>query len=165
MEVPDRVRRLALIDPVAVGPGQRPSPGYAMAVLRATTTPQHITAAVMSRLWEGIVVAGTPMTPLMRSIGEFGVSALREPGGTRPFWHGQRDVVRPFTDRELAALTMPTLLIWGALDTVTPVRAGREAVTKIPRAELVVIPDAGHAPFLDRPAHVADVLSAFVGPG
>jgi pimeloyl-ACP methyl ester carboxylesterase len=51
----------------------------------------------------------------------------------------------------LPRITAPTLLIWGELDTRSPLSVAREFARAIPHAELVVIPDAGHMSNLERP--------------
>jgi pimeloyl-ACP methyl ester carboxylesterase len=60
----------------------------------------------------------------------------------------------------LAALSIPTLLLWGDADPISPVRAGERLASVLPRAELHVIPGGGHdlacafasqvAPLIDR---------------
>jgi pimeloyl-ACP methyl ester carboxylesterase len=64
---------------------------------------------------------------------------------------------------ELSALRIPTLLLWGGADPISPVQAGRRLASVLPQAELHIIPDGGHdlactfasqvAPLIDR--HIA----------
>jgi pimeloyl-ACP methyl ester carboxylesterase len=63
---------------------------------------------------------------------------------------------------ELHRLTMPTLVVWGARDAVVPVRHARAAAGRLPQGELVVIPDAGHAPHVERPREFIAALQAFL---
>lgn len=49
----------------------------------------------------------------------------------------------------LAAI--PLLLLWGEQDRSVPLDVGRAAARRFPHAQLVVLPGAGHAPYLDRP--------------
>ena len=51
----------------------------------------------------------------------------------------------------LRAITAPTLVIWGAEDTIAPLRTGQALASAIPRARLVVLEGAGHAPQLEIP--------------
>lgn len=46
--------------------------------------------------------------------------------------------------RELAALRIPTLLLWGDADPISPVQAGRRLASVLPRAALHIIPGGGH---------------------
>lgn len=71
-------------------------------------------------------------------------------GQRRAFFSTYRHLTRslPAQQRELltrlAALTAPTVVIWGELDRMNPVANGRLLVELQPAARLVVVPDAGH---------------------
>lgn len=54
--------------------------------------------------------------------------------------------------RKLPAIKAPTLVISGAEDTTIPLKNQRELANKIPYAEHVVVPKAGHAVIADQPA-------------
>jgi pimeloyl-ACP methyl ester carboxylesterase len=56
------------------------------------------------------------------------------------------DDVRPLLSR----LTMPTLLVWGRHDPMTPLAQGEEMARGIPGARLIVFEDAAHMPMVDR---------------
>lgn len=58
----------------------------------------------------------------------------------------------------------PTLLIWGADDTDTPVAAAREMERLIPDAGLVLLEGAGHFSYLDKPQRFARIVSHFIAP-
>ncbi len=62
----------------------------------------------------------------------------------------------------IATLTVPTLVIVGEEDRVTPPAAAVELAGALPDGRLTVIPDAGHLPMLERPQDVNDQLRAFV---
>ena len=47
------------------------------------------------------------------------------------------------------SLLMPTLVIWGARDAVTPLAQGRHLAGLIPGARLEVLPTAGHIPAIE----------------
>lgn len=61
----------------------------------------------------------------------------------------------PVTPAELEALPMPTLLVWGALDPMTPPRGAEPLRARIPDARVHLIPQAGHVPMFDAPAEFA----------
>ena len=61
----------------------------------------------------------------------------------------------------LPALPMPTLWLAGRRDRLVDPRAMQAAATRVPRAEVVVIEHAGHAPFLTHADEVAAALSRF----
>lgn len=60
-----------------------------------------------------------------------------------------------------AKVPAPTLLIWGERDTETPVSDGRRFAELIPNARLEILP-AGHFVYLDQPAEVTKLITAFL---
>ena len=51
----------------------------------------------------------------------------------------------------LAGLRAPTLLIWGAQDRIVPITSVQPLRAALPDSELLVLADAGHAPFEEQP--------------
>lgn len=64
----------------------------------------------------------------------------------------------------LPTIAVPTLLIHGENDAVTPLAAARHLQATIPGARLTVVADAGHAPFLSDPEHCVQLLIDFCAP-
>lgn len=62
----------------------------------------------------------------------------------------------------LAALGVPTLLLWGAKDDYAPVGGAHRFKKEIPHAELVVLDDAGHFLMEDEPERVAEEVARFL---
>lgn len=60
-------------------------------------------------------------------------------------------------------LTMPTLIIWGALDTWIPLSQGRRLQQLIPGANLVVFDTAGHVPMEEIPTETVAEYLSFLG--
>ena len=60
-----------------------------------------------------------------------------------------------------AKINLPTLLIWGRNDTVTPLKNGQLMTDTIKGSEMLVVEGAGHYPFIDKPAEVAGVIEEF----
>jgi triacylglycerol lipase len=54
-------------------------------------------------------------------------------------------------DDALSSIRIPTLVVWGAEDQLVPLSEGRDFAAKIPGARLVIIPDCGHAPCIEKP--------------
>ena len=69
---------------------------------------------------------------------------------------------RPNQQGELRRIKVPTLIMCGAHDTLTPVRKHAFMAELIPGAELKVLPDAGHLPTLEAPQTVNDALSEWL---
>jgi pimeloyl-ACP methyl ester carboxylesterase len=59
-------------------------------------------------------------------------------------------------------ITIPTLIICGAADRMTPVQASIDLKQKIETAELVVVPSAGHMVMLEQPTVVAGAIRHFL---
>jgi pimeloyl-ACP methyl ester carboxylesterase len=57
-----------------------------------------------------------------------------------------------------------TLVMVGEKDVITPPRDSEEIASTVPGADLVVVPDCGHALILERPSEVTEWLLAIVDP-
>jgi pimeloyl-ACP methyl ester carboxylesterase len=66
------------------------------------------------------------------------------------------------SDALLAAVRSPTLFIWGGQDPFGGADAARALVSRIPGAELDLMPDAGHSPWLDDAGRCGATLSEFL---
>ena len=75
---------------------------------------------------------------------------------------GGSHVARADVTAELAAVTAPTLLVWGARDGVVPVGESSTWLERMPDARLVVIPDAGHVPLVESPVELARAIGSFL---
>lgn len=62
----------------------------------------------------------------------------------------------------LSAIRVSTLLIWGELDTATPLSDGKKMEALIPDAGLVTLAGAGHFSFAERWGQCARVLDSFL---
>jgi len=62
----------------------------------------------------------------------------------------------------LGGVSTPTLLLWGEKDTETPIADGRKMERLIRGSRLIAIASAGHFSYLDSPAFVNTVVSAFL---
>ncbi|MPZ73084.1 MAG: alpha/beta fold hydrolase [Nitriliruptorales bacterium] len=65
------------------------------------------------------------------------------------------------TSEQLAGLTQPVQLIWGAKDTFGPPEVGRRAAEIIPRAEFHVVP-GGHGPWVNQSERVGSIVAPFL---
>lgn len=73
-----------------------------------------------------------------------------------------KSAIRNNLGDELAAIRQPTLLIWGANDTITPPFVAREFQKLIPNSELHFIDKCGHAPMMEVPAEFNVILHKFL---
>lgn len=69
---------------------------------------------------------------------------------------------RPDAQRSLQKLKVPTMVLCGAHDRLTPPKRHETMAELIPSAELVVLPNAGHMPTLEAPDEVTIGLKAWM---
>jgi 2-hydroxy-6-oxonona-2,4-dienedioate hydrolase len=67
------------------------------------------------------------------------------------------------SDDQLAQAEVPTLFWWGSDDTFGGEEVAQRLVAAMPDAELTMVPDAGHLPWLDDPEGAARATTAFLG--
>jgi len=72
-----------------------------------------------------------------------------------------RSAIRHNLGEELTQIKLPTLLIWGNNDTITPPFVGREFNRFIPNSELHFIDHCGHAPMMEVPGEFNVILEGF----
>jgi len=65
---------------------------------------------------------------------------------------------------KLAAITIPTLVVWGGNDQIVPLADGQDYAAKIPNAKLVIVPECGHAPSLEKPTEFLNAVTPFLKP-
>jgi pimeloyl-ACP methyl ester carboxylesterase len=129
-----------------------------MVLVSAAGIPRAMTLAAMTRFIAEIVPPRAWGTPTF--LPTVAVDALRM--GPRVFFsatsHLLRDDVRPL----LARIQVPTLLVWGRLDPLTPLAHGEHMAQHIPNAELIVFDDAAHMPMVDAAARFNEQVIAFL---
>jgi 3-oxoadipate enol-lactonase len=69
---------------------------------------------------------------------------------------------RPDSTPTLATITVPTLVVVGGDDQLTPPALAREMAARIPDARLVVVPEAGHLSPVEQPAATTAALRSFL---
>jgi pimeloyl-ACP methyl ester carboxylesterase len=71
---------------------------------------------------------------------------LRYPGNRRATLKRFGYPYEPLSQAEIAAVTVPTLILWGEEDRLIPVEAGQWLAKVMPNASLVIYPRIGHLP-------------------
>lgn len=72
-------------------------------------------------------------------------------------------MLRPDSSADLSRINVPTLVVVGAEDALTPVADSEAMQRAISRSTLVVIPGAGHMSNLEQPAAFSRALADFLG--
>jgi len=161
-----QVDRLALVDSYGLGSDAPWRPMAAMG-LRIPTASQF--------LWNSMgvnkgTVRDTLRGYMTRASPEFVDEVheiLQDPANGRTLRSWQRDEFRScgfktcYVDA-LSELSVPTLLVHGAEDTLLPPSWSKRAAEKLPESELHVLPECGHWPPRERPERFNDVVGDFL---
>jgi pimeloyl-ACP methyl ester carboxylesterase len=153
---PARVERLALLDTTAVADSEARRAGRLADI--ATVEAGGIEALIPQ-------LPGRWLLPAPRQREE--LVALMASMATSIGARGQRNQQQAMLDRpdslaDLGAIRVPTLVLCGADDAVTP-RADHEAIAaRVAGARLVVVPRCGHLSTIEQPAAVTEALSAWL---
>jgi pimeloyl-ACP methyl ester carboxylesterase len=95
-------------------------------------------------------------------------AALADDDTRRAFFRTLRAVIDPggqtvcATDRLYLASLLPTLIVWGARDSLIPMAHGLAAHEAIPGSRLAVFDDAGHFPHCEAPERFVETLVQFM---
>lgn len=63
---------------------------------------------------------------------------------------------------DLPRLQMPTLVVWGDQDLIFPKHQAAAAVSRLPKGQLALIPNAGHLPQVEQPDRFAEAVLQFL---
>lgn len=149
---PDRVERLALLStqatPESDAAREKRLPRIALA---ETGRFNEMTQAV----WPEAVHPSRYGDAALRAV----VSRMAEETGPQTWLrHTQAVMARPDARPTLSTLDVPTLVLVGAEDQITPPERAREMVAAMPKARLVIVPQCGHMSTLERPDEVNAAL-------
>ena len=146
---PDRCRSLILADSFAVHPDGQAifdrsvAASESMTELAAARTPAILASGTSEELHQEVREAMAAIDP-----GAFRI-------GARAVWLAdQRDRV--------AKIVVPTLVLVGDQDTVTPPELSQELADSIPGAELQILAGAGHLANIERPGDFNAAVESFV---
>jgi pimeloyl-ACP methyl ester carboxylesterase len=70
----------------------------------------------------------------------------------------------PHLRKWLHRIKIPTLLVWGEGDVLFPPQYAWEFKSLIPGSDVVIIPECGHVPNMEKPAEFTAALEKFVAP-
>lgn len=117
-------------------------------------------ARAVRRFFEGMFAPGELDAP---ALARAGVLRAATPVPAAAALLAGLDVLRHADLRAaLGGVRVPTLVLHGEADPVCPPGAGRALAAAIPGARLLLLPGAGHAPFVARPGPVVDALGTLL---
>jgi pimeloyl-ACP methyl ester carboxylesterase len=159
----DRISRLVLVDTFGLKPFE-PAPPFGEALQRYLADPTGQTHDLLMRYcvhdYESV---RTRLGDRWSAYGEYAVDRLQQPArlatvGSLMATFGLREI----PETSLAAITVPTDLIWGRHDMATPLSVA-ESASRAFGWPLHVVDDAADDPALEQPIAFVDVLRAVIG--
>lgn len=147
-QAPERILRLALLD-TSARPDTPEQTAYRHQAIRTAQGP--IDFARLSRI--GLDQLLHPDTG--EAVRE-AVVAMSVRVGPARYVAQQRAIIGRIDSRPtLETISVPTLVLVGAQDTLTPPAVAEEIARAIPDAALTIVPKAGHLPTMEQPAAVS----------
>ena len=92
----------------------------------------------------------------------FAIKLKANDGFTQRSLRGNPKLDEEIVTGKLAAITIPTLVVWGANDRVVPLDDGKDFAAKIPGAKLVIVPECGHVASTEKPAEFLAAVEPFL---
>lgn len=155
-QAPERVERLALLDTSARPDTPEASQDRKRLIALAEAGRFE---EIHSALWPRLV---HPDHLADRALQDIMLGMMRETG-TEAYIRQQRAIMaRPDSRSSLSGIEIPTLVLVGEGDAITPPEIAREMAEMIEWASLVVIPEAGHMSTLEQPERVMQALQLWL---
>jgi pimeloyl-ACP methyl ester carboxylesterase len=155
-QAPRRVTRLALLDTTARPDTEEGRKNRERLIALAQSGRFE---EVHAALWQRLVHPSRYGDKALEGV----VIEMMRDTGPEAFVRQQRAIMgRPDSRPMLPAIEIPTLVLVGDGDAITPPEMAREMAEAIEWASLVVVPDCGHLSSLERPEEVNQALSAWL---
>ncbi len=157
-QAPQRVTRLALLDTSAKpATPETNAPREQMIALARKGAFDNVTTLIWQRLVAPSRLSDEPLRLMVR--------AMADSIGADGFVRQQRAIMgRPDSREGLAAIAVPTLVLVGEEDLITPPAEAREIAGGIgSNARLVMLPGCGHLSTVEQPEAVTRELLAWLG--
>lgn len=114
--------------------------------------------------WEKMPVEFRELGPSYRAANPAGVKAWLELEHKAVLGSDYRQPLKnEISQAKLKQLELPTLLIAGTADLITPPSISRMIAAEIPNSRLVVIPEAGHSAYWETPEQFNRAVLDFIG--
>ena len=149
-QAPERVIRLALLDTSARPDTPEQTAGRHAAI---TAVGAYDFTMLAQASLPGLIAAEAP-----QDVRDAIVAMTVRVGPDIYVRHQLAAAARPDSRALLPGITVPTQIVVGELDTLTPPALAEEMAAAIPGARLTRIPGAGHLPPLEKPEAVTKIL-------
>lgn len=155
-QAPERVSRLALLDTTAA-PDREESRRDRERLIGLAASGRF--EEIHAPLWQRLVAPGRRGDKSLEAL----VRAMMMETGPEAYIRQQRAIMaRPDSRPLLPEIEIPTLILVGEEDAITPPNLAREMAEAIEWSSLVVVPGAGHLTSLEAPEAVNAALAAWL---
>jgi pimeloyl-ACP methyl ester carboxylesterase len=159
---PDIVEKLILIDPYGLkGQEGRRQPlarlGPVVNLAFLLNTRKFIEWAMRAN-----VLHNPPPELLRTAVDSTAVSILGRDGARAIARITKRVIGRAYVDALLPGIFQETLVLWGDHDRLLPPHWAHAFASRLPRASLRMVADAGHMPMFEKPAVVAELIAELI---
>ena len=170
---PDRVRRAVLLSPSPPDPAIHPTPPpdetmrrvFARLAALQQSPPPGDAEARCRGFWEALAEIYVADPARAAAVRHWGRCDLPNERAFLSYWtaHVEPSLGKAApSDRDLARVTCPVLVVHGTADRSAPHAGGREWATRLPNARLLTLDGVAHAPWIERPAVVLDAIETFL---
>jgi pimeloyl-ACP methyl ester carboxylesterase len=168
-QFPEMVERLVLVSSGGLGPEVSPVlraaalPGADLFIAATAGAGQRVGGALGRGLSALGLRPNADVAEVLR-----GYASLTDPDRRAAFLGTVRSVIGTggqrvdASDRLYLAEAVPVLIVWGARDSIIPVRHGENAHRAIPGSRLEVFEDVGHLPQIEAPGRFIAALERFL---
>ena len=156
----DLVEKLVLVDPSGKLDG--PTPLLSSYRDAANEPIPILKYEKLKKVFEGMYSLSSALLPMV--VGIF-LDTIEKPGALYAFNYAFDDSTGKGigSDRLKVIEDIPCLIIWGANDNlISPKEYAEKFLRDLPNARLEIIPDAGHAPFIEKTAIVYEKIRTFL---
>lgn len=139
---PDSAEKLVLVDSAGVGAGKSSEASFLAKIAKPFFKPNFM-QSLKKKIYKEIGAEDYVATPQLKE------TFLK--------------VINEDLSGQLAQIDKPTLIVWGKDDKETPLESGKIINGKIKNSKLVVLENAGHFSFLDKPQEFFEEVMKFIG--
>ena len=156
-QAPGRVTRLALLD-TSARPDSEDATRRRLRLIRIAEGGRF--ADVHPLMWDRLVSRRHRDDAELEAT----VTGMMEETGPEAFVRQQRAIMGRMDSRPgLSTIAVPTLVLAGEEDEITPPEMARELADRIPRSTLEIVEDCGHLSTLEQPGAVTAALARWLG--
>jgi pimeloyl-ACP methyl ester carboxylesterase len=159
---PERVSRLALLDPTALGGRD----AWSWEILKYPVVGELLTNLLGTR--KSTVRSALEQTLVHRDrltheLVDEAWAPLTFHGNLEAMYRLERGLDWSQTERALPSTRTPTLVVWGRQDKIVPVRQALRLGQLLPDSQVQLLDQCGHAVMLECPGQVNALLAGFLG--